>query len=125
MSTTKTTEIESKFKQLFPFVFSPIIRLPLEREVDHSINIILGSRPINLHPYLYSYFQKDEIEKLVLELLVARFIQPSQSLYVSPILLVKKRDGGWRFCVDYCALNKVTIPNKYLIPIVDELIDEL
>lgn len=55
----------------------------------------------------------------------SRVIRPSQSLFSFPILLVKKANGTWRMCVDYKVLNEATVKDKYPIPIVDELLDEL
>ncbi|GAA0163954.1 hypothetical protein LIER_19701 [Lithospermum erythrorhizon] len=81
--------------------------------------------PRKLRPYRHSHNKKQEIEKIIAELLESGFIQPSQSAFVSPVILVKKKDGSWRFCMDYRYLNDLTIKHDFPIPIVDDSLDEL
>ena len=99
--------------------------LPPQRAYDHTIPLLPGSIPINSKPYYYSPLHKTEIERQVQELLQAGLIAHSHSPFASPVLLVKKKDGTWRFCVDYRQLNAITVKNKHPLPMVDELIDEL
>ncbi|WVZ71633.1 hypothetical protein U9M48_020200 [Paspalum notatum var. saurae] len=99
--------------------------LPPSREFDHQIPLMAGVKPVNVKPYRYSPTQKDEIERQVKEMLANGIIRTSSSPFASPVLLVKKKDGSWRFCVDYRHLNTITVKNKYPLPIVDELLDEL
>lgn len=80
---------------------------------------------VNVKPYRYPYFQKAKIERLVREMIVEGVIRPSSSPYSASVLLIKKSDGSWRFCVDYHALNAVTIKDRFPIPIMEELFDEL
>ena len=106
-------------------LFQPPTNLPPSRSTDHSITLLPNTTPVNVKPYRYPYFQKQEIEEQVNAMLEKGFIQPSSSPFSSPVLLVKKKDGGWRFCVDYRALNAVTVRDRFPIPMVDELLDEL
>lgn len=109
----------------FADVFEEPQGLPPNRTHDHSINLEPNTLPISVRPYRYPYFKKDKIEKIIKELLSTGVIQPSQSSFSSPILLVRKADEFWRMCVDYRAFNKATIKDKYPIPVVEELLDEL
>lgn len=109
-------EILEEFKD----VFAKSTTLPPKRVVDHRINMTIDVAPVDVRPYKCSHTQKDEIEKLVIEMMTAGIIRPSCSPYSSPVLLVKKKDEGWRFCVDYRRLNQATILDKFPIPIIEE-----
>jgi hypothetical protein len=106
-------------------IFQEPTELPPQRELDHAIHLLPDATPVNCRPYRYSPLQKDEIERQVKEMLRAGTIIPSVSPFASPVLLVKKKDGSWRFCIDYKRLTAITIKSKFPIPIVDELLDEL
>ncbi|KAK1435415.1 hypothetical protein QVD17_01178 [Tagetes erecta] len=108
----------------YELIFQAPSTLPPTRSYDHGITLST-SAPICVRPYRYPHIQKTEIEHQVRELLAMGMIRPSKSAYSSPVILVRKKDNSWRMCVDYRALNNATIPDKYPIPVVDELIDEL
>ena len=109
----------------YSHLFSEPSSLPPERYCDHHIALVHVAQPVNTRPYKYAPVQKTEIEKQLSDMLKNGTIRPSSSPYASPVLLVKKKDGSWRFCVDYRHLNNITVKNKHPLPIVDELIDQL
>eukprot|EP00253_Pinus_taeda_P016701 PITA_16701 len=106
-------------------VFETPKGIPPIRDHDHAIHMIPGSFPPNIRPYKYPYVQKSEIERMVIEMLEASIIQHSQSSFFAPGVLVHKKDGSWCMCPDYRELNKLTIKDKFPIPVIDELLDEL
>lgn len=108
----------------FADVFESSKGLPPFCDHNHTILLKEGTAPVNVQPYRYPYIQKNEVESLVSEMLEARLIRPSVSTFSSHVHLVKKKDGSWRFCIDYRTLNKVTVPNRFPISNVDELLDE-
>jgi hypothetical protein len=111
--------------QKYAAVFQEPKQLPPPRQHDHSIPLLEGTQPVSVRPYRYPFYQKEEIEKIVKELLQAEVIRPSNSHFSSLVMLVWKADATWHMCMDYRSLNKVTIKDKFPIPVVDELLDEL
>ncbi|KAL6311823.1 hypothetical protein AAG906_025778 [Vitis piasezkii] len=123
--TPQQQEELQKMLQAFADVFEEPTGLPPVRDYDHQIDLKDEAGPINCRPYRYAAVQKDAIEKLIGEMLHAGVIRQSRSPYASPVVLVKKKDGSWRLCVDYRALNQVTVKDKFPIPIIEELLEEL
>ena len=99
--------------------------IPPDRGFEHIIELEEGAKPIITTPYHHPRHYKEEIEKTIKELLDMGHIRPSSSPFASSVVLVKKKDNTFRMCIDYCALNKRTIKNRYPIPRIDELLDEL
>ncbi|GJT45564.1 hypothetical protein Tco_0954279 [Tanacetum coccineum] len=99
--------------------------LPPKRPFDHRIPLKEGIVPINSRPYIHPPTQKDAIEVMVKELLDTGVIRDSQSPFSSSAIMVKKKDGTWRMCIYYKRLNNSTIKDKFPIPVIEELIDEL
>jgi hypothetical protein len=107
-------------------VFGPIPPgRPPDRGFEHMIELEAGATPVITTPYRHPKKFKDEIEKAIKELLAMGHIRPSRSPFASSVVLVLKKDGTLRMCIDYRALNKKTIKNRYPIPRIDELMDEL
>jgi tRNA A37 N6-isopentenylltransferase MiaA len=109
----------------FASLFEQPTALPPSRSFNHSIPLVPGAQPVFVRPYRYPPNLKDEIEKQVKEMLDQGLIQPSTSAFASPVLLVKKKDGSYRFCVDFRQLNAVTAKSKFPVPVFDQLMDEL
>ncbi|XP_022024279.1 uncharacterized protein LOC110924592 [Helianthus annuus] len=110
----------------FRDVFQDLKSLPPSRgKYDHRIPLKQGTDGVNFRPYRYPVVQKDVIEKMTNDLLEQGVIRSSTSSFASPVVLVKKKDGTWRMCIDYRKLNQATIPDRFPIPLVEDLMDEL
>ena len=111
-----------EFLDLFPAEFPG---LPPEREVEFNIELLPGTSPISRAPYRMAPTELRELKAQLQDLIDKGFIRPSTSPWGAPILSVKKKDGTLRLCVDYRQLNKVTVKNKYPLPQIDDLFDQL
>lgn len=109
----------------FDDVFGEPSELPPRRACDHRIPLMPGAQPVNIRAYRHKPEHKTEIEPQVAELLKSGVIQHSVSQFASPAILVKKKDGTWRHCIDYRHLNSMTVVNKFPVPVIEELLDEL
>jgi hypothetical protein len=109
----------------FADVFTEPTGLPPPCPFDHRIHLLPSTPPVTVRPYRYPQLLKDEIEKQCDDMLRQGIIRPSTSPFSAPVLLVHKKDKTWRFCVDYRELNSKTVKDKFPIPIVNELLDEL
>lgn len=109
----------------FSDIFGVYTSLPPARAQDHKIPLKDENTLIKIRPYRYPTVQKAEIEKIIQEMLHNREIRDSTSSFSSPIVMVKIKDDNWKLYVDYRQLNQLTIKDKFPIPIIEELLDEL
>jgi hypothetical protein len=99
--------------------------MPLDREVELVIDLLPKTAPISKRPYRMSVEELKELKKQLTELQEARYIRPSSSPCGAPVLFVQKKDGSQGMCVDYRSLNDVTVKNKYLLPHIEDLFDQM
>ena len=99
--------------------------MPPDREVEFVIDLLPGTSPILKRPYRMLVEELKELKKQLTELQEAGYIRLSSSPWGAPVLFVQKKDGLQRMCVDYRSLNDATIKNKYLLPRIDDLFDQM
>ncbi|KAK8949163.1 hypothetical protein KSP39_PZI006059 [Platanthera zijinensis] len=114
--------VAREFSDVFP---SNLPGLPPDRDVEFVIDLEPGTRPIAKAPYRMAPRELEELRTQLDELLAKGFIRQSSSPWGAPVLFVKKKDGSMRLCIDYRELNKVTIKNRYPLPRIDDLFDQL
>jgi len=116
------TSMARDFSDVFP---EDVPGLPPPREIEFSIDLVSRVGLVLIAPYRMAPAELVELKKWIKELLEKQFIKPSVSPWGASVLLVKKKDGSSRLCVDYKKLNKLTIKNKYPLPRIDDLMDQL
>jgi len=112
--------VEREFQDVFP---EELPGLPPVREIEVSIETILGVSPIAQSPYRMTPMELAELKVQLQEILDKGFIQLSNSPWGALVLCVKKKDGTLRLCIDYHQLNKVMVKNRYPLPRIDDLFD--
>ncbi|GJU79334.1 putative reverse transcriptase domain-containing protein [Tanacetum coccineum] len=113
---------QGDFPEVFP---EDLPGLPPTRQVEFHIELIPGAAPVARAPYRLAPAEMKELAEQLKELSDKGFIRPSSSPWGAPILFVKKKDGSFRMCIDYRELNKLTVKNRYPLPRIDDLFDQL
>nr|KYP47022.1 Transposon Ty3-I Gag-Pol polyprotein [Cajanus cajan] len=115
-------EVVRDFAEVF---LDEVPGLPPVRELEFSIDLVLGAGPVSVAPYQMAPAELVELKGQLEDLLEKQLVRPSVLPWGAPVLLVRKKDGGSRLCVDYQQMNKLTIKNKYPLPRIDDLMDQL
>jgi hypothetical protein len=102
-----------------------LLGMPPDHEIEFVIKLVSGTAPISKRPYRMAANQLAELNEQFQELLDNGYVRPSASPWGAPVIFVPKKDGTQRMCVDYHSLNEVTIKNKYPLPRIDDLFDQL
>ena len=111
-----------EYEDVFP---DELPRLPPQRVVDFGIELYPGTSPISMTPHRMAPVELQELRVQLQELLDKRFVRPSTSPWGVSVLFTKKKDKTLRLCIDYRQLNRVTIKNRYPLPTIDDLFDQL
>ncbi|GJU88758.1 putative reverse transcriptase domain-containing protein [Tanacetum coccineum] len=120
--TNPDSNIVTDFPDVFP---EDLLGLPLTRQVEFQIDMILGVATVARAPYRLTPSEMKELSEKLKELSDKRFIRPNSSPWGAPVLFVKKKDGSFRMCIDYRELNKLTVKNHYPLPRINDLFDQL
>nr|GEX06985.1 putative reverse transcriptase domain-containing protein [Tanacetum cinerariifolium] len=110
------------FPEIFP---EDLLGIPPARQVEFQIDLVPGAAPVARAPYRLAPSRMKELAGQLQELFDKGFIRPSSSPWGAPVLFVKKKAGSFRMCIDYCELNKLTVKNRYPLPRIDDLFDQL
>jgi hypothetical protein len=125
VSSTPTQPLLDDLLRQFELVFAEPQGLPPALPYDHRIHLLPGAAPVVVWPYRYPQLQKYELERQCRAMLAQGIIRPNMSPFSAQVLLVRKPDNSWRFYIDYRTLNANASKDNFLIPVVDELLDEL
>ena len=116
-------QLVTEFLDVFPADLPK--RLPPKRDLDHGIELMPGSEPPSKSTIRLSYAELEELRKQLADHGDHGFVRASKSPFGAPVLFVKKKDGSMRLCVDYRALNKITVKNRYPLPRIEDLLDRV
>jgi hypothetical protein len=115
-------KVVREYRDVFP---AELPGMPPDRDIEFLIELLPGTPPIYKRPYRMPINELVELKKQIAELQARGFIRPSSSPWGAPVLFVEKKDGIQRMCVDYRSLNEVTIKNKYPLPRIEDLFDQM